>query len=124
MAEPTDTFQAYRLDFPPSLNNAFVNTPTGRIKSADYNAWRVAAGYQLRRQRPVPIVGRFKAELTFDRPDNRRRDLDNLCKPVLDLLVECGVVVDDSLAEDIRLRWSGMPARKPGGVLVVPEGVE
>jgi Holliday junction resolvase RusA-like endonuclease len=43
-----------------------------------------------------------------ERPDQRRRDLDNCSfKAVSDLLVRHGVVKDDSLATEISARWVG-----------------
>lgn len=111
-----------RLPFPPGLNNLFANGSKGRFRTPRYDAWITEAGLRLRRQRPEPIAGHFKAEMVFDRPDEIRRDLDGLAKAPLDLLVKAGVIVDDSLCRDLRLRWSPMPAQKPGGVLIFLEG--
>ena len=110
-----------RLPWPPGLNNLFANGRKGRYRTPRYEAWITEAGLRLNRQRPRPIAGPFKAEMVFDRPDEMRRDLDGLAKAPLDLLVKAGVIVDDSLCRDLRLRWSGMPARKPGGVLIFLE---
>jgi Holliday junction resolvase RusA-like endonuclease len=115
---------AIRLPWPPGVNNLFANGSRGRYRTPRYEAWIAEASAALRRQRPEPIVGHFKADLVFDRPDARRRDLDGLAKATLDLLVKHQVVLDDSLAAELRLRWSGMPARKPGGVLVLLEPVQ
>ena len=37
-------------------------------------------------------------------PDNRKRDIDNLLKPLLDSLVEYGVIPDDSMIFDLRIQ--------------------
>lgn len=37
-------------------------------------------------------------------PDNRKRDIDNLIKPLLDSLVEYGVLPDDSMVFDLRIQ--------------------
>jgi crossover junction endodeoxyribonuclease RusA len=115
---------AIRLPWPPAVNNLFGNGAKGRYRTSRYETWIAEASLALRRQRPPAIVGRFKVDLVFDRPDERRRDLDGLAKAPLDLLVKHQVVLDDSLTAELRLRWSGMPARKPGGVLVLLEAVE
>lgn len=120
-AEVVAGLTAIRLPFPPGVNNLFKNVRRGRARTDRYDAWIAEAGLALRRQRPAAIPGKFKADLVFDRPDMRRRDLDGLAKAILDLLGKSGVIVDDHLAEDIRLRWSGMPPSKPGGVLVMLE---
>lgn len=36
-------------------------------------------------------------------PDKRMRDLDNLFKSLLDALVKAGVLVDDSVIDDLRI---------------------
>ncbi|MFY9291715.1 MAG: RusA family crossover junction endodeoxyribonuclease [Methylorubrum rhodinum] len=119
--DSTPSLIALRLPFPPGLNNLFKNVARGRARTARYDAWIAEASLALRRQRPAAITGGFKVDFVFDRPDRRRRDLDGLAKAILDLLGKSGVIVDDHLAEDIRLRWSGMPPQKPGGVLVLLE---
>jgi Holliday junction resolvase RusA-like endonuclease len=116
-AEPT----IVRLSFPPALNNLFANGAKGRYRTPRYDAWLAEAGLLIRRQRPNPLPGHFRCEMVFDRPDERRRDIDGLAKAPLDALTKAGVVVDDSLCTDLRLRWSGMHARKPGGLLIFLE---
>lgn len=112
---------AIRLPWPPAVNNLYANGARGRYRTSRYDAWIADASAALRRQHPEALVGHFKVDLVFDRPDERRRDLDGLAKAPLDLLVKHQVVLDDSLAREIRLRWSGMPGRKPGGVLILLE---
>lgn len=114
-------FIAIRLPWPPAVNNLYANGVRGRYRTDRYERWIAEAALALKRQRPTPIVGGFKADIVLDRPDDRRRDLDGLAKAILDLLVSHQVIVDDSLAHEIRLRWSGMPARKPGAALVMLE---
>ncbi len=36
-------------------------------------------------------------------PDNRRRDIDNICKAVLDAIGDCGIYNDDSQIDDLRV---------------------
>lgn len=109
------------LPFPPGVNNLFKNTGRGRARTARYEAWAYEAGLKLRRQRPGSIPGHFRVEMTFDRPDQRRRDLDGLAKAPLDLLVTLGVIADDSLAQEIILRW-GEPTSPPDARVVLVLG--
>jgi crossover junction endodeoxyribonuclease RusA len=44
-------------------------------------------------------------DVCADRPDNRRRDLDNLLKPLLDAMEHAGVYVNDSQVHDLHIKW-------------------
>lgn len=80
---------------PPSLNHAFINAgKAGRIKSPIYRGWQTMAHLELRRQSGWHVPGRIKVYLHFNRAETRA-DLDNLIKPVLDLLVAAGRIADD-----------------------------
>jgi crossover junction endodeoxyribonuclease RusA len=50
-----------------------------------------------------PLAGRLAIEAV--RPDKRRRDIDNLIKPVSDLLCSIGVIEDDSYCEKVSAEW-------------------
>jgi crossover junction endodeoxyribonuclease RusA len=43
--------------------------------------------------------------VTAARPDKRKRDIDNLLKPISDLLKSIGAIEDDYLCEMISARW-------------------
>lgn len=96
------------LPFPPGVNNLFATRGNRRIVSQKYEAWRREAHYLARAQvrAGTCIKGPFNIVLTFGRKDRRRRDLDGLAKAPLDLLVTLGIIEDDSLADEIILRWA------------------
>lgn len=79
---------------PPSLNNIFVNGKKGRFKSGEYKAWQVRACLQLRKQSGWHVPGRVHIRLAFNRSETRC-DIDNLIKPVLDILMASGRIADD-----------------------------
>lgn len=101
-AQPTEnaSITSFWLPFPPSLNNAFAHgIVRGRVRrfpTKIYKQWRRDAVIIIRSQRlkqfAEPVV--IKLELTPG--DRRARDADNYCKPVLDALVEAGLLIDDS----------------------------
>lgn len=108
------------LPFPPSVNNLFINAGRKRIRSPGYRAWADEAGYQLNTQHPRTIKGPVTLRYEFQEgQDNRRRDIDNLAKPVNDLLVTHGVIEadDNRIVRAIDLRWS----REVVGVRVTVE---
>src|SRR5689334_11512958 len=93
------------LPYPPSANRLWRRARVGMIKSASYVAWLLEAGAEARRQRAGKIKGAYKLTITAARPDNRKRDLDNIIKPVSDLLKSIGAIEDDHLCEMLTARW-------------------
>lgn len=95
------------LPFPPSVNNLHINVPgRGRVAAPEYRAWKKLAGAQLDIQRPRKVHGRYRAVMTFERPDRRLRDVCNYEKAASDLLVSHGIVDDDHLSKRVILEWA------------------
>ena len=93
------------LPFPVSTNNLFAGK-TKRFPSRRYKTWRTEAGAALAAQRPLPSFSEpVEVTLSIGKPDGRKRDLDNLFKAPLDLLVEFGVLVDDQLIHRLSASW-------------------
>jgi len=77
-------------------------------RSAEYSAWRNEAIWSIKAQaRGARIDGGYIIDVAFQRPDRRRRDLDNLLKALSDALVDAEVLADDSDAQEIHLCWRG-----------------
>ena len=115
-----------QLAYPPTTNNLFstirVKGKEKRIPSQAYTAWKNAAGWELKAQKPTPIKGRFHFSMVVFPPDKRRRDLDNLLKAPLDLLKTHGVIEDDSLAQSVKAEWApDSPMMIPAHVVVTVE---
>ena len=83
--------------------------PGGRILTEDYKVWRRNATNVLEAQEPPKLRGPFLIDITIGKPDQRRRDLDNLAKSVLDLLTSAGVIEDDSLCQRLSIGWGSEP---------------
>ena len=94
------------LSYPPTANNLFINQGKGRAKSPGYRHWLDLAMREIMAQRPAKLSGAYVMTITAQRPDNRRRDVCNLEKPISDVLVKMGVVRDDSDAQRVTLQWS------------------
>ena len=104
------------LPWPPSVNN-YWRTFRGRmIISKAGREYRTAVAEQVVMQ-SMPKFGECSIKLVIEayRPDNRRRDLDNLFKAVLDSMCSAGVFDDDSQIVDLRIYWAGIK----GGMLKV-----
>lgn len=102
---------------PLPLSQCFVNRKGGgRHESEAYAAWKRAADahlvkfhlYTLGTPNRPTIPGKVKVEVFIQRPDSRRRDLDNCLKATLDLLTRNYVIADDSEIVDLRVSWCGL----------------
>jgi Holliday junction resolvase RusA-like endonuclease len=87
------------LPFPPSVNHLFATVRQGaglrRVVSLEYKNWRAISAWEIKRQRPKCASGRVEVSITFEEKKGRR-DIDNLLKPILDCLVDNGVIGGDS----------------------------
>lgn len=84
----------------PSLKNSkqlFINRRTGKnfITSSEASkAWVNAALWQLKGQEPIENYP-LGITMIFYFKGNHRKDLDNACSSVLDVLREAHIIVDD-----------------------------
>lgn len=85
------------VPMPPSLNNVFLNVPgKGRVRSKAYRSWAEEAGWMVKAKRNGLLTGEMNVLIDICPPNRRSFDLDNRMKPLLDLLVSCGIIEDDS----------------------------
>lgn len=111
---------AWRGDLPwPPSNNHYYTVVRGRkiLSKAGREYAEGAVPACAGQNRPVrPLSGRLRVEVAVCPPDRRRRDLDNLGKPVLDALVKGRVIEDDGLIDDLRFIRAAV---LPGGAVMV-----
>jgi len=101
-----------QLPYPPSVNKAFRNlSGGGRARTGGYSKWRRAAGLEIMAQRPPRLKCAYELHIIAGKPDNRRRDIDNLIKPISDALVNSGVVIDDSDCVRVTAEWTKKTGR-------------
>ena len=104
------------LPWPPSVNKYWRTFQGRMIISAEGRSYRKAVADQVLIQRGAKhYTGKLRVQIEAFRPDNRRRDLDNLLKAVLDGCTHAGVWEDDSNIVDLRIYW----ADTVGGMLKV-----
>lgn len=99
------------LPYPPSLNHIHHTAGRRRIKTDQYKAWEADAYEALLQQRPwTRFTGPVGVSVTLGKPDNRKRDLDNVgAKVILDLLVKHQIIRDDSDVVRIVMAWGDEP---------------
>lgn len=96
------------LPMPPSVNGLFAGK-SRRHLSDEYKAWCEEAGWELKRQKPLPCPGKVSLLIEVAEPKtNRATDLSNRCKACEDLLVTYGIIEGDSqhFVRRIVLEWS------------------
>lgn len=107
-----------KLPWPPTANTYYRHVGAKVLLSRSGRDYReavqalLAGGFE-------PLAGRVRVTLSCHAPDNRRRDLDNLTKGLLDSLTHAKIWNDDSQIDDLRI--IRMPAIKGGTVLVEVE---
>ena len=77
---------------PLSVNKAWQGR---RFKSKDYTAYEKLLLAILPRK--PKICGRVSVSILFHLKNDKRTDIDNLCKPLLDIIVKRGYIEDDRL---------------------------
>jgi len=107
MTEPAVVPLYFDLPMPPSTNSIWRGGKGGRhYLSLKYKNWRTEAGLLVNTQaKGKRIAGPFAVQIDAFRPDKRRRDIDNLIKPVLDLIAHHGVTDDDCECQSVEARW-------------------
>lgn len=103
---------AISLPFPIPVNNMYGNSPRGgRRMTQKYLTWRRVAATEIMAQRPAwaikAIDGPVRLHVSLQRPDNKKRDLDNLLKCIQDVLVKMRTIQDDQWIHEIHADWLG-----------------
>jgi len=94
----------------------YSNAGKSRRKSPRYKAWKEAAQWDVKLQYSGGISDQdVMVQVALHQPDNRKRDLDNLAKSVIDVLTGT-VLVDDDQIKLLCMWWAD---NKNGGQAVV-----
>lgn len=96
------------LPFPPSVNTYWRHPTTGKLAgrhliSEKGREYRQAVIDEAGRYQLVKLAGRLSVHIDAFPPDNRRRDLDNMMKGLLDGLVHAQVIEDDSQIDKLSI---------------------
>lgn len=111
------------LPFPPSVNTYWRrNGKTVFIAQAG-KAFRrdgMAAIYQ-QLGKPKTLTGRLSVDVELRRGDRRSYDLDNYGKGLLDLLMQAGVIGDDSQVDSFAVRRGKVQPGKGVALVTITE---
>ena len=84
------------LQYPPSWNHFYSYVRGRPLLSKDAREYRKHVRYQLMLSKFKPMLGDLAVRIEISPPDQRRRDLDNAQKTILDALQNGGAFWDDS----------------------------
>lgn len=101
------------LPYPPSVNSIWRNFGSRTILSLKGREYRAAVAQTVGQQECIE-TDRLHVILDVFPPDKRRRDLDNVCKAVLDACTHAAIWADDSQID--RLEVNRRASSKPGAI--------
>lgn len=96
------------LPFPPSVNTYWRHPTKGKLAgrhliSEKGREYRQAVIDEATRYQLAKMQGKLSVHIDAFPPDNRRRDLDNMMKGLLDGLVHAQVIEDDSQIDKLSI---------------------
>ena len=91
---------------PPSANNLHSSVDGRRVRSKAYRRWDREVSIELP-QEFVRCTEKCAVQIEMVKPSFRRMDLANREKALVDRVVYMGLLDDDALIHDLRLRWVG-----------------
>lgn len=84
------------LPYPPSINHYWRRVGPRTLISREGRRFRERVTATLAALRVQPLTGRLAVRVEVYPPDNRRRDIDNVQKALLDAMQHGGAYADDS----------------------------
>lgn len=91
------------LPYPPTINHYYGVRGKARFIKPEGIAFRAAVEDQVKPKMLPMILGDVEIVIQIIPPDNRKRDIDNVLKGLLDSLTKAKVWKDDSQIVDLRI---------------------
>ena len=91
---------------PPSANNLYSSVDGRRVRSRAYRRWDREVSIELP-QEFIRYTELCAVQIEMVKPSFRRMDLANREKALIDRVVYMGLLDDDALIHDLRIRWVG-----------------
>ena len=93
-----------KLPYPPTVNHYYTIARGRKILSTKGRAYKDTCGIELILQdAPKNLTARLEVNIDAYPPDRRKRDMDNIIKPLLDALQNYGMF-DDEQIDILRIR--------------------
>ena len=99
------------LPIPPSANNLWKPLGKGLAKTSSYKSWLALCSVKLLQIRPDRMPQATPLAVTIIVATSRRRDVDNVIKPSIDMLESCGVIPDDRWVDKVTAKRATLDTR-------------
>lgn len=96
------------VPYPPSANRMWRYIRKRPILSKEYRDWKERSLFLVLQQdhEKIQEPETVSIDMAVTPPDKRRRDIDNVIKPVLDLLETAEILENDSMVHRLNVYWS------------------
>ena len=96
------------IPIPPLTANSIWRSGKNKIYlNPKYKTWQKEAAWTaINNKIGLGAKEHYSLSIKAGRPDKRRRDIDNIIKPISDLLVAVQYVADDYLCNKVTAEWS------------------
>ena len=98
----------FDLPYPPTVNTYWRANGNRRFISAAGKKFREAAFKIIKAADVIQIEGDCRVDVDLYLPDRRKRDIDNILKPILDILQLAGVIKDDCQVQELTVARLGL----------------
>lgn len=95
------------LPLPTSANRIWRRFGKRMVKNPEYVAWQQEASHLIALSKMRLVQGGYDLRAVF--PDKMRPDIDNMIKPLNDILVRTGIVQDDKHCRNLTLSRGDVP---------------
>lgn len=92
------------MPWPPTVNHYYTIRSSRKMLSREGRAYKHTAAMPC----DEPFTTSVSVSIVLSPPDNRKRDIDNCVKPILDALQFAGVFEDDNIVDRLSVVRSEM----------------
>lgn len=95
-----------RIPLPPSVNGSNKLGKHGLYNSHAYETYKYLIKHYISNEKAVH--GRFAVVINAQEPSKHAPDLDNIVKPLLDVLQDNGIIENDKFNREMVVKWVGV----------------